>query len=152
MALHYKVNWPPLSRCTSNKGAFPLSLLSLCLFSYAAGACKKPKGQKGRRILNDRLLEASLMSLKSLLSLISPRPLARQRKSPERATRIQPGVSAALPPVIKARDSVYRASSARPAMLCGKRVWPINCSPERQVGHLPSSGTPSGMYHEGETQ
>ena len=23
------------------------------------------------------------------------------------------------------------------------------CSPERQVGHLPSSGTPSGVYHEG---
>ena len=54
------------------------------------------------------------------LALLGKCALARQRKSPERATRIQPGVSAALPPVIKARVSVYRASLARPAMLCGK--------------------------------
>ena len=40
-------------------------------------------------------------------------------QSPERAARLQPGVSAALPPVIQARDSVYRASSARPAILRG---------------------------------
>ena len=39
--------------------------------------------------------------------------------SPERASRTQSGVSVALPPVIKARVSVYRASAARPAMLCG---------------------------------
>ena len=47
------------------------------------------------------------------------RPRAK-RKSPVRAVRLQPGVSVALPPVIKARVSVYRASLARPAMLCGK--------------------------------
>jgi hypothetical protein len=47
---------------------------------------------------------------------------------------------------------VYRASSARPAMLCGKRVLSINCLSERQVGHLPSSGTLLGVYREGETQ
>ena len=45
--------------------------------------------------------------------------LRRSRLSPVRASRTQPGVSVALPPVIKARVSVYRASSARPAMLCG---------------------------------
>ena len=51
------------------------------------------------------------------------------RLSPERASRIQPGVSAALPPVIKARDSVYHASSARPAMLCGKHTGSAAAQP-----------------------
>ena len=46
--------------------------------------------------------------------------LAPQRSSPVRATRLQPGVSVALPPVIQARVSVYRASSARPATLRGR--------------------------------
>ena len=44
-------------------------------------ACKKTKGQKGLRGLNYSLLGASLMSLKSLVSLISPRLSSRAVQS-----------------------------------------------------------------------
>ena len=90
-----------------------------------------------QRALACRQEGVSLMSLLSLKSFYPRAPQALQmrhrasaRKKPCKcalarraqeigASRLQLGVSVALPPVIKARGSVYRASTARPAILRG---------------------------------
>ena len=64
------------------------------------------------------------MSLLSLKSFYPRDPQAlqmhpRSQSAGNRGVKITAGVSVALPPVIKARVNVYRASSARPAILRG---------------------------------
>ena len=87
----------------------------LCVWK-AAGRGAEPLTKKILKKIIDWQLGTSLSSQRAKRTSV----LRRSRLSPERATRIQPGVSVALPPVIKARVSVYHASAARPAILCGK--------------------------------
>ena len=102
-----------------------LSLLSLSrVFAHLSGRWVTCHLQARRQACTARVKRSETLpyrlTTRSLHSPATPAPSLAERLSPKGASRTQPGVSVALPPEIKARVSVYRASSARPAILCGE--------------------------------
>ena len=95
------------------RGGYAAALPEGCFAGFSTSRTILHAARNGHiSISRQRALACRQEGASLLLKSFYPRRLARQRaKSPERAARIQPGVQ---PPVIQARVSVYRASSARP--------------------------------------